>query len=720
MQGPVFQSLLNRLDDRVAPLAPGCRIGPFRIVELLGRGGMACVYIAERADGAYEQNVALKLLHPHLCEPSNQDILRRERQILAFLKHPGIAWLLDGGSTEDGRLWLAMQLIDGVRIDRHCDTVQAGVRERLRLFRSVCDAVHYAHVRGVVHKDIKPGNILVTAEGETKLLDFGIATGSGSEGLASAPAALTPGFASPEQVRGDVVTTASDTWQLGLLLDRLTRPLRGRRARDLDAIVARAMQEDPAARYASVAELGADIDNFLARRPVAARGDGWPHRVLRFVQRNLVASAIALLAVAALLGVVAHFTLQLARERDKALAEAGRAKAAQKFMAEVFRVSDPGEHRGDRLTANQILENGQQRLQNEYRDQPRLRAELLESIGLVYSGLGELERAETLLMESIDIARADPAAEPAVLARQLSQGATIKLRRGSNAEAEALLGEAIAVVERGAPEEKPNYLMRYGSIQRRLGHIDKAVATLEEATRTLVETSDAVRRDKAYAHAFLCEIVAGEMQDPQRAEPHCASALALFARITDPRALQETAQIEVLHALQLARIGRIERARETWRAAYARELHAFGEDHRRVRWARSVAAEIEEAGGDLQAALSWSDQAVAAPFLEQWGDGVREEIQVVRGRLLLSLYRTQEAAAVFRAAREGVLARAPPDPWLLSVLDYQLGRTLCRMGGFDEGRTRLRAALVYQTQYAELGRAAEATRAALDDCVTRD
>lgn len=222
--------------DRVEA-AEGARFGPWRVVSLLGRGGMGAVYLAERADGAYEQQVALKIVRHGM---DSGDLLRRfiaERQILANLHHPSIAGLIDGGQAPDGRPWFAMELVHGEPITQYCDARRLGIRERLRLFERVCDAVRAAHRANVIHRDLKPSNILVTRDGHVQLLDFGISKQLPSDG--SSPTLtgtwqrmLTPEYASPEQVRGEVTSRATDIYALGIVLYEL---LTGRRAQNVSA-----------------------------------------------------------------------------------------------------------------------------------------------------------------------------------------------------------------------------------------------------------------------------------------------------------------------------------------------------------------------------------------------------------------------------------------------------------------------------------------------------
>ena len=372
----------------------GRSLGPYKILREIGRGGMGAVYLAERADDEYQKQVAIKVAARGLIHPPGLQRFRHERQILAALDHPNIAKLLDGGTTAQGVPYFVMDYIDGRPIDEYCDQHRLSVDERLALFRTVCAAVHNAHQNLIVHRDLKPSNILVTADSTVKLLDFGIAKllEGGPSGAAAEPTQglrlMTPDYASPEQVRGQPITTASDVYTLGVLLYRLlsghspyqlqgrpllevkkiiceeepkkpsaavpraeqtpvgpvtpesasraraTRPERLTRALagDLDTIVAQAMQKEPARRYASAQALAEDIRRHLDRRPVSARKDTFGYRVRKFIRRNRAAAAAAALAVMALVAGTAATAWQARAPRaQRALAEAERAKAERRF-----------------------------------------------------------------------------------------------------------------------------------------------------------------------------------------------------------------------------------------------------------------------------------------------------------------------------------------------------------------------------------------------------
>lgn len=363
------------------------RIGPYRLLGELGSGGMGTVFLAERVDGGFRQRVAIKLIRAGLGGADALSRFRRERQILAGLDHPNIARLLDGGETDDGLPYLVMDHVDGIAIDRHCDQRQLDVRERLRLFREVCAAVQFAHQRLVVHRDLKPGNILVDTEGRVKLLDFGVARllDTGGEAADAATAhAFTPEYASPEQVKGAPITTASDVYSLGVLLYRLLagrspykadttrfadlvqeivssepdrpsasittrttspaatapRPLELRRLQrdlqgDLDNIVLMALRKEPERRYASVEQLADDVGRHLERRPVRARGDAFAYRARRFLSRNRVGVGLGALAIAALLATAVYALHQAHAAREQA-ARAGKHFASVRALANQF------------------------------------------------------------------------------------------------------------------------------------------------------------------------------------------------------------------------------------------------------------------------------------------------------------------------------------------------------------------------------------------------
>ena len=446
-QSAAFVDALRVLERRSARVREGRLIGPYRVAREIGHGGMSRVYLAARADQAFDKWVAIKVVEAGRDTEEMIGRFQSERQILARLDHPNITRILDGGTTEDGLPFLVMDYVDGEPIDRYCDSRALDVTARLGLFQGVCGAVHYAHQNLIIHRDIKPGNVLVTRDGVPRLLDFGIAKLLGSEALATEATRtvarrLTPEYASPEQVRGEALTTASDVYSLGVLLYRLltgqspyrTRPpgadgsspttlereicedqperpsvaaarvsgsatvegtpekLRRRLAGDLDNIVAMALRKEPQRRYASVEQLSQDISRHLASLPVMARPDTAAYRTGKFIRRHRIgvaaSAAIVLLILAGIAGT--SWQARVARaERVRAQQQFNDVrKLATSFLFE-FNTSIqnlPGATPARKLLVQRALEY-LSKLAQQSRGDPGLRLELAEA----YLKVGDLQ-----------------------------------------------------------------------------------------------------------------------------------------------------------------------------------------------------------------------------------------------------------------------------------------------------------------------------------------
>ncbi len=455
LEGRLFRSLLERLADQREPSA-GERIGPWEIVRELGRGGTGVVYLARRADGAFHHEVALKWLRGDRPVPGGKAVLARERELLASLDHPHIARLIDGGQTEDGLLWFVMDLVSGHTIDQHAGRL--ALHDRLRLLSALCKAVQHAHRRGLIHGDIKPSNVLVDDRGEPRLLDFGIARikglgGSGSYGL-------TPDYASPEQKRREELTTASDIWQLGRLLEELVGA--DARAADLRAIVARARAAEPEDRYASAAALAADVDAWMSRRPVLAYSGGVPYRTWRWVQRNTGVSVVAATAVLVIVVGGAWMTWQLADERNLARVEAARAEAAlsesqealeraealREFMVDLFRAGRPIRPRDELPTTAEILERGARRALDPDSASANERFGMLVTLAEVYQSQSLYEPAGELADAAMELAETLTSVAPEDHARALEITSRVEISGGGSLDtAEAYLLEAEGLLE---------------------------------------------------------------------------------------------------------------------------------------------------------------------------------------------------------------------------------------------------------------------------------
>lgn len=500
--GDFIEKPLFDLHSDQGSLAAGDQLGSWRIVGEIGRGGMGAVYLAERADAAYEKKAAIKLLKRGMDTDELVRRFRSERQILARLEHPHIARLLDGGSTGDGRPYLVMEYVQGRPIDAWCTEQSLSVEDRLVLFEKVCRAVHFAHRNLVVHRDLKPGNILVVADGEPRLLDFGIAKllEGDPEPLATVAAYLpmTPEFASPEQIRGEPVTTATDVYSLGVLLYRLLagrspyrpavegraslaeavcnqEPLRpstvvGARAKaaeekaesaerdrhlakrlrgDLDKIVQKALSKEPARRYESAEQFAADVRRHLEGLPVLARQAGVGYRTRKFVGRHKIGVALAAAALIAIVSSAAWALVQRSealRQRDRAQAEEEKAKWASELLTDVFGASDPSESRGKEIKAIELLDIGRRQLIARG-DQPEQRAQQIAVLGRVYSELGQYGVAKDLFNRSHDLLAREGVSQGTQLAETILGLAQAESDLGNDERAEELMIEGIRLLE---------------------------------------------------------------------------------------------------------------------------------------------------------------------------------------------------------------------------------------------------------------------------------
>lgn len=498
-----LRDMASRVDEPKNVEEAPTRVGPYRLIKPLGRGGMGEVYLAVRDDEAYRHYVAVKVIKRGMDTDEILQRFRVERQILASLTHPNIARLLDGGSTEDGLSYFVMEYIEGQRIDTYCDEHRLPLMGRLDLFERVCNAVHYAHQNLVVHRDLKPANILVTASGEVKLLDFGIAKFMGSDLMdMTVPETradvrvMTPEYASPEQVRGGLLTTASDVYQLGVLLyelltghrpftfetkarheiekivleseperpstaisrtstdatiatsaaaaeisrkrgtplERLRRELSG----DLDRIVLMALRKEQDRRYQSADQLLQDIQRFRKGLPVSAQSDSFGYRAGKFVRRNragvAAGVAIVLLLVVATLGSI-KYAADTTAQKEQIELEAEKLRSVTDFVVGLFEEARPDRRQGRDMTVRELVDAGARSLTDDIGATPELRAALRNTIGAVYTEIGEYDTAVELLENNLGELRerlGDEADDPELaqalyrLAYVVDEGATAR------------------------------------------------------------------------------------------------------------------------------------------------------------------------------------------------------------------------------------------------------------------------------------------------------
>ena len=368
-------------------------IGPYRMLREIGRGGMGSVWLAERADGEFQQKVAIKRVKVGLASEELDRRFRRERQILSRLDHPHIARLLDGGATPDNLPYLVMEYVDGVSILDYVRANQCSPDRVVHLFRTVCSAVQYAHTNLIVHRDLKPSNILVTGDGNVKLLDFGIAklveVDATDEALTHTGwQPFTPAYASPEQKRGDTHSTVSDIYSLGKILAELIAAP----DRDIAAIIDKATREEPAARYASATQLLDDLARYAAGEPVLARQGNLRYQAIKFLRRNRLLAA----AVSVVLALILGFSFWTAVQNQRIQRERDRAESVASFLAGLFAAADPERNQGNRVSTREMLDLGAVRIRDSVSD-PVTQSRLMETIGEAYFHLGIYDRAIPML-----------------------------------------------------------------------------------------------------------------------------------------------------------------------------------------------------------------------------------------------------------------------------------------------------------------------------------
>jgi serine/threonine-protein kinase len=706
------------------------RIGPYRLIHELGQGGMGVVYLAER-DDQFHHRVAVKIVRHGLDTPEMLERFLAERQILASLSHPNISRLLDGGVTGDGRPYLVLEYVEGEPIDVYCKRLGLSSRERVRLFLQVARAVHYAHRSLIVHRDLKPNNILVTSDGQAKLLDFGIAKILDASALPlSGPApqtqtgiwVMTPEYASPEQVRGEPITTATDVYGLGLVLyeiltgekaqavpslapavlDRViceTDPPR-RLTGDLERIVAMALRKEPERRYASAERLADDLSRYLDGEPIAARGDSVMYRARKFVMRHRWAVASSVAVIGLLIGWAGTVTVkEAAVSRALAEAELEAAKAAQvtSFLTSVFEASDPAAARGASLTARELLDRGLSRV-DSLAPQPLVQAEVLGVIGRVYQNLGEHARARPLLERSLAIHREQLGENHPDVARSYNRLGNLLRLQGEYVPSVEHLRNAVAI-HRAADS---SHALALATDLHDLASVLTEQGALDEAEPLFKEALAIRRRELGDEHVDVAESLSGlgwlmsERGEYATSERHYRDALEMRRRLL-PENHPELAYALHNVATSLERLGRYDEAERLHLEALEVRRTVFGAKH------PSVATGLNNLGivllrkGDQPAAIARFREALAMRR-ELLGDDHPSTL-VTMNNLAAGLTRVQgyvEAERLLQAAIEAQRRREGPESPALATSLTNLATVQTRMGKHADAETNFRTALAME------------------------
>jgi tetratricopeptide (TPR) repeat protein len=730
----------------------GERIGEWQLLRRIGMGGMADVFLAARDSGGVRQFAALKRMATGLGSPELRTRFARERDILARLSDARIARYFDGGIADDGRPWLAMERVEGLPIDRHCEQHRLPLRARLALFREVCGAVAHAHRHLVVHRDIKPSNVLVSEEGQVKLLDFGIAKAleEGDGGSTGATLRLlTPRYASPEQLRGEAASTATDVFLLGLLLHELlvgrrpfarheedpfaleralreeeaprlsdalserlretpgaAPPVRARELRgDLERIAALALRKDPARRYPSVERLDEDVARFLQGRPIAAHGDAFGYRFGKWLSRHRLAGAALAVALLVALGSAATLLRQnriVGEQRDRARASAAQAEAVRDFLLGLFAEADPAKALGAKLSVGAVLERGSARVADGFETQPRVRAEMLQTIGVAWHGLGDHARARALLSEAVVLRRQWPQAG-ADLARSLAALAAVE-RDDSRLEQGIALAREALLHAGDDPQARALALNELGvGLLLRDTDLDAARLALGDAITAFHAWTAPDPQRIAIAQGNLAAVDLGQGR-LDAAEAGFAGAIEVLApRLGDVHP-EVTALLYNLARLQERR-GEFALAEANFTRVLAAETRVYGAGHPDVAIDRTRLAYVQAARGDHEAAergfaqalqvlraklpadhkriaenlMGYAESLVERGHASQAEPLAAEAIAIlahhfadddwrvadarrIQSRAWLRLHRTDEAIAQLQRVGPALLAQPPPLP----------------------------------------------------------
>ena len=704
VDAPVFQLHIDTGTENASGGLPGQQIGPYTIEKELGRGGMAAVYLARRVNDPDRRALALKVLRPG---SDNEDVvrsLRREGRILAMLDHPNIARVYGGGVTEDQRPYLVMEYIEGETLDAYLRHHSLGLTERLDLFAKICQAVEYAHGYLVVHSDLKPSNIVIDETGTPKLLDFGIARllafDSETPLTVTAPARrmLTPAYASPEQVRMQPISTASDVFALGVILYELlsgVRPLdlaasgsdwrrevcerdppppsqvvekqgsrsrryRRRLAGDLDAIAAKALRKEPDRRYKSVAELLDDLARYREGRPVAARRGSWAYRAGKMIRRRKAPLAVAL----GILLLLAGFLVDRQGHLERMRFERDRALGVQNFLMTLLTWADPAVNNGDPPSILDLLETMHGQL-DEIADTPDVQVIVKGALGDAYVRLGQFDRAEPLLEASLSHERQHPDSV-VELSQALRRLAALERERVRLPRARMLLEEAVAVLEGKDSVEFPVMLSDLGLIHRDLGNLEQAT----EYMRRSIDEAKRLQVDSPQLMTTVYNNLGMILYDRQR----FAEAAVHFEALADERRQMDGSEVDLAMTLINLGASRVKAGNPKDAEAPAREAieilkRILGSGHPTTSTAQlTLAAALEglgrgeEALGLLYRARSEADAA---------GHGAHRVAGAVAlriGRIVVVRDRPQGLAELRRAVELGRVSYGDEHPEYANLL----------------------------------------------------
>ena len=695
-------------------------VGPYRLLRELGAGGMGTVYLAERNFGDTVQRVALKLIRGFPGADARQRFAR-ERSLLAGLDHPNIAALLDGGDTQDGQPYLVMEYVQGVPLLEYCRNAQLDVRACLRLFVQLCGAVQHAHQRLIVHRDIKPGNVLVREDGAPVLLDFGIGKLIDStQAETTATRVFTPAYAAPEQIAGRTVTTASDIFSLGCVLFELlsgttvaslahsahglpapstqagdrarARQLRG----DLDTLVLKAVHPEPQRRYVSAQAFADDVENYLCGKPLKAVPDSAAYRLRKFCRRHRVAVAVATLAVL----VAATFVWRLNIERQRAEAAEARAerearstRRSRDFLVSMFEQASPSSTLGHALSARELIDKGTEHMRRELKDEPQTAARLNLIVAQIYAALGDPKAALASGEQALALAAGDDA-EHALLRAEIL--ATLGAEYGNTErfeEARRAAEQALALRERYAPDDRARIAATLSDLGTAALRRDDGAAARAYYERAVAELATLARVDPVQQAQVLRGLAEADLSEG-RIESGLARA-AQAVRVLDALPAASPEHVEPLRTLARAQVahGDVDAAIAALERALGIAQTALGADSYKVANVENDLAVALDERGRYRDAIGHLEKSIAIAEKLRPGDRVATGFDRINlGSIEENLGDYAAAEKLMREAIAVIEADTPDEPQLDSFRG-NLSRTLMLRGDLAGARALLERAL---------------------------
>ncbi len=583
----------------------GREFSGYELTAHIADGGMGKVYRARRADGRFDRDVAVKISASGLLDDTLRNRFLQEQQILASLNHRFIAQLYDAGISDEGWPYIVMELVDGTPIDEHCKNLD--LTPKVQLLMKICRALSFAHGQLIVHRDIKPSNVLVTAGGEPKLLDFGIAKLLSDSAPVTRAASLTPRYASPEQLLGKPAGVTSDVYQVGLLLAEVLHPdLIDRQSsledaiqrasgggdmpldpaisrtlpRELVSIVEQCVRSNPAERYEQISDVREDLENFLGGFPVSASGNSPSYRARKFVRRNLALLATATAALAAFAVSGTWYLQEVNAAREQAELEAATSRQVTDFLASLFRSTSPSEMQGEDITAGELLNRGLERLDEDLGDQPRVHAQLQSVLGAVYQDIGNTEVARDLLSRAYEFQERELGSDHPSALRSLKNMAALASTEGGLEEADRLYREVIAISSRvfgDTHEETLDSRSKLASVMRDRGDFSASAAIHREVVDGYRSSGrlGSARGIRAMNGLAISTFQSG---DPQAAIPFFEQSLELSRSVLGDNHMQTVTAVNNM-AVTFREMGQPEKALPYSLEAYERALDIYGPDH---------------------------------------------------------------------------------------------------------------------------------------------